>query len=236
MAAAGCSPEDGYVPAAGTCTYVKPDGGLPMAAAELACIRMGGHLASLHSDAANDAVMAAGGAGAWIGFHDMLQEVGCTGNGNSADDYDAGFVWTDGSTTDYTNWAGGEPNDWNGSTAGGANCDQATNGAGGEDCTHMRGDGLWNDAGCDGARGYICETCAAAAPPPDPSACAFTGVSEQKSMMDAELHCVNLSGHLASIHGDAQQAAMEAAAGQMRLADFWIGFNDMDFESGSNGG
>jgi hypothetical protein len=29
---------------------------------------------------------------------------------------------------------------------------------------------------------------------------------------------------------------MEAAAGQMRLADFWIGFNDMDFESGSNGG
>ena len=54
--------------------------------------------------------------------------------------------------------------------------------------------------------------------------------------MDAELHCVNLGGHLASIHSDAQQVAMEAAAGQMRLTDFWIGFNDMDFESGSNGG
>ena len=55
-------------------------------------------------------------------------------------------------------------------------------------------------------------------------------------MTAAELHCVNLGGHLASIHGDAQQAAMEAAAGQMRLVAFWIGFNDMDFESGSNGG
>ena len=29
---------------------------------------------------------------------------------------------------------------------------------------------------------------------------------------------------------------MAAAAGQMRLVAFWIGFNDMDFESGSNGG
>ena len=29
---------------------------------------------------------------------------------------------------DYTNWASGEPNDWNGSTSGGANCDQATDG------------------------------------------------------------------------------------------------------------
>ena len=83
----------------------------------------------------------------------MFHEVGCSGDGNSADGYDTGFVWTDGSMVDYTNWAGGEPNDWNGSTAGGANCEMSTEGAGGEDCTHMRGDGLWNDAGCGGARG-----------------------------------------------------------------------------------
>jgi hypothetical protein len=127
-----------------------------MAAAEIACVRDGGHLASIHSDADNEAVKAVGGGDAYIGFHDMFQEVGCTGDGNSADDHNTGFVWTDGTPTDYTNWAGGEPNDWNGSTAGGANCGQATDGAGGEDCTHMRGDGLWNDAGCGGARGYIC--------------------------------------------------------------------------------
>ena len=96
----------------------------------------------------------------------MFLEVGCTGDGNSADGYDSGFVWTDGAMVDYTNWAGGEPNDWNGSTAGGANCEMSTEGAGGEECTYMRGDGLWNDAGCGGARGYICEMCCA---PPVPT-------------------------------------------------------------------
>ena len=104
----------------------------------------------------------------------------------------------------------------------------------GEDCVPMRGDMLWSDSKCSATRSFVCKLCDQI---PDPSACAFTGVpGEHKSMIAAELHCVNLGGHLASIHGNAQQAAMEAAAGQMRLVAFWIGFNDMDFESGSNGG
>ena len=80
---------------------MKPDGALPMAAAEVACIKMGGHLASIHSDAANEAVFAAGGS--YIGFHDIFTEVGCTGDGNDSADHDTGFVWTDGSIVDYTN-------------------------------------------------------------------------------------------------------------------------------------
>jgi hypothetical protein len=52
------------------------------------------------------------------------------------------FVWADGtSDDDYSAWGGGEPNDF----------------GTGEDCTHYRSDGLWNDANCDGARGVICE-------------------------------------------------------------------------------
>lgn len=58
------------------------------------------------------------------------------------------FVWADGTPADaYDAWAGGEPNDY----------------GSGEDCTHFRSDGLWNDTTCDGARAIICELpCAAA--------------------------------------------------------------------------
>jgi hypothetical protein len=139
-------------------SYVKPDGSrrLPTAQneAEVACVRMSGHLASIHSEADNTAAMAAGGADSYIDSHDIFTEVGCAGDGNSADDHSQGFIWTDGTMVEYTNWNGGEPNDWNGSAAGGANCDQATDGAGGEDCTLMRGDSKWNDKGCGGAAAY----------------------------------------------------------------------------------
>ena len=117
--------------------------------AEDDCVARGGHLASLHGphDTAVIAQIVPDGVSAWIGFHDRDQESGCNGNG---------FRWTDGTDTSYTNWQAGEPNDWEGSGAGGANCAGATNGWGGEDCTHMYADGRWNDARCDFPSGYIC--------------------------------------------------------------------------------
>ncbi|MFW6161589.1 MAG: PA14 domain-containing protein [Planctomycetota bacterium] len=39
------------------------------------------------------------------------------------------FAWLTGEAVSYTNWHGGEPNDW----------------GGGEDATHIRGDSQWND-------------------------------------------------------------------------------------------
>ena len=53
-------------------------------------------------------------AKAWIGLSDLKEE--------------GVFAWVDGSALDYTNWAGGEPNN-----------------AGEEDCVEMRSDGTWND-------------------------------------------------------------------------------------------
>ena len=59
--------------------------------------------------------------GCWIGFEDSAAS--------------GGFIWTDGTFVDYSNWNSGEPNDRNGSAAGGANCGAATDDAGNEDCT-----------------------------------------------------------------------------------------------------
>ena len=113
----GCNGAAAFVCA--NCPYLRPnptsfqigDGSLSMAAAEIACTRVGGHLASIHSDADNAAIMDIGGADKYIGFHDMFTEVGCAGDGNSTDDHAKGFIWTDGTFVDYTNWNNGDPND-----------------------------------------------------------------------------------------------------------------------------
>ena len=64
-------------------------------------------------------------------FHDSYTEVGCVGGSSTGDgtrvaerndpaDHATGFIWTDGTVTDYMDWSNGEPNDWTGSAA---NCD-----------------------------------------------------------------------------------------------------------------
>ena len=63
----------------------------------------------------------------WLGLNDRESE--------------GSFVWVDGSTPGYVNWAPGEPND-----AGGN-----------EDCAHLWVDGSWNDLHCDFLMGMLCE-------------------------------------------------------------------------------
>ena len=91
----------------------------------------GGNLASIHDVTTLSSIGSLVGAadireGVWIGLHDMHLESGCE---------DTGFIWTDGTPTDYENWADGEPNDW--VPAGGANCDGGGDSEGGEDCVEM---------------------------------------------------------------------------------------------------
>ena len=122
--------------------------------AEFQCVILGGHLASLHSQADQDAVdeMITTDS-AWIGYHDRAAEAGCTDDrhqGIGGNIEATSFIWSDGTASDYENWADGEPNDWQ---DGGARCD----GSGNEDCTEMwRGGADWNDAACDLARPYVC--------------------------------------------------------------------------------
>ena len=92
---------------------------------ELASIRSAdenGYVGGLMNDAAIDF--------GWIGFDDM--------------DTEGTFVWSDGNTESYTNWADGEPNDENG-----------------EDCAVVQQnlEWAWNDAICNLTTldGFICQ-------------------------------------------------------------------------------
>jgi hypothetical protein len=75
---------------------------------------------------------------AWLGFDDIAVEAGSNG---------LAWQWVDGSPVDYTNWGGGEPNDFNGA----------------EDAAEIYLDGgnVWNDIGTEaqggGGRPYVVE-------------------------------------------------------------------------------
>ncbi|XP_072032978.1 uncharacterized protein [Amphiura filiformis] len=103
--------------------------------AEKKCKDKGGHLTSILDESENkwiteQAVDAR--KSLWIGFHDKHSE----GTHN--------YVWFDGSTYDYQNWARGEPNN-----------------LGDEDCTHIYNNGgqvgKWNDLSCNAKKGYMCK-------------------------------------------------------------------------------
>lgn len=99
--------------------------------AQYDCQAQGGELASIHDQPQNDWMaqtlsnLNVGGEW-WIGINDAYSE--------------GTFVWEDGSTVDYTNWAYGEPND-----AGGY-----------EDCGELTWSWQWNDLPCGNGINYIC--------------------------------------------------------------------------------
>ena len=92
------------------------------------CQSLGGDLASIHSEAervcANRALAASGATplGAWIGLAEQQQE--------------GAWQWSDGTTTDFTAWSPGEPNN---------------DSRGPNDCAHLWRDRAfgWNDIPCE---------------------------------------------------------------------------------------
>lgn len=100
------------------------------AMAEEECSSMGAAMVSIHSEQQQTeliqlAVELGYGAEFWIGLSDRELE--------------GEFRWIDGSSTDFTNWAGGEPND-----------------ASGEDCAELTAGGSWNDLPCDSTLPHVC--------------------------------------------------------------------------------
>ena len=142
--------------------------------AEAACVALGGHLLSIHSQAEQDTVYNlitnANLSSVWIGYNDREAEAGCT------DDHHPGIgagnvvatsmTWSDGTDSDYQNWYPDEPND---ALNGTRHCD----GTGNEDCTEVRTNstGQWFDADCALLKPYLCGNCPPPPPPPLPTTC-----------------------------------------------------------------
>ena len=205
--------------------YGEGDGNAPltMPAASDACIMVGGHLASAHSQTDGDAFAElVSGNTAWIGYHDMGFEAGCTDDrhpGIGGDVEAVSFVWTDGTPSDYENWASGEPNDWQ---DGAAQCD----GTGNEDCTETWQSGNnWNDAACDGVKPYICGVCPNNARNP----ALFTFFEEATDKTTAEFNCIVGGGHLASLHSQEDQDLLQS---MITGNTAWIGYHDRAAEAG----
>jgi cysteine-rich repeat protein len=103
---------------------------LPMLAwqdAEADCVKWGGHLASITSEAENTAVTAIAPGDVWVGATDEKQEWT--------------FVWSNGEPMEFKAWAAGSP----------------SNSGGVENCVELGSDNLWNDDRCDKNQPYLCE-------------------------------------------------------------------------------
>ncbi|XP_056001586.1 uncharacterized protein LOC125654833 [Ostrea edulis] len=129
---------DGWTMFSGSCYYF---GVVPKSwqDSEVACERLGGHLATVHSTEEEQfildyvkrerkALVDMSHGYTWIGGHDFLQE--------------SNWMWITDEVFNFTNWRAGNPNN------GGA----ALN----EDCLDVSGDG-WNDNKCSNRLNYVCE-------------------------------------------------------------------------------
>merc|ERR1712198_432740 len=106
--------------------------------AQYNCTKLGGDLAMIFDDQTNDFVSTvSGGSIAWIGAH----RVGPLTDPKPRNDQ---FTWIDGSALEFSNWSGGQPDNYNGD----------------EFCVEMNtfGSATWNDQWCNANRNYyICQ-------------------------------------------------------------------------------
>ncbi|KAF7706247.1 hypothetical protein HF521_019501 [Silurus meridionalis] len=128
--------------------------------AEQNCVKMNGHLASLHSKEeytfVQDLVVSATGSNAetWLGATDVLQE--------------KVWVWTDGSAFDYRNWSAGQPDDFL----------QL------EHCLEMNFPVRWNDAPCSNK---FPSACAKAAMPAKIISVIKININSTKDSMESDM-------------------------------------------------
>merc|ERR1712071_200691 len=121
----GCCPAGYTKESAGTKCYIVRTGQTSWSNANSICTSNGDKgLAVITSATQNTAVAGlAASTGTWAGLSDTVTE--------------GTFLWNDGSTPAYTNWATGQPS--------AADAKPAAN----QDCVKIKTDGTWDDVGCN---------------------------------------------------------------------------------------
>ncbi|XP_052806091.1 macrophage mannose receptor 1-like [Mya arenaria] len=192
------------------------------------CQALGGDLPSFHSNY-NDSILTTmlakyKGMSFWIGLNDR--------------DTEAGYVWSDGTGVDYTNWNSNEPNDFKGQ----------------EDCVlYQTLSNKWNDNTCYLAQAYICAlprgtTLSRVTIPPkfqhsslcgsDPSwlyynnSCYMvsprSGDNSSVNWYDAQAYCNAAQSNLASIHDLNENNFLTSIVGNTAKNEYWLGLNALD--------
>uniref|UniRef100_H0YSP9 Macrophage mannose receptor 1 n=1 Tax=Taeniopygia guttata TaxID=59729 RepID=H0YSP9_TAEGU len=168
-------------------------------AARDVCFNLGGNLATIPNEQVQAFLfyhLKYAISNVWIGMNDINRE--------------STFLWTDGSTVSYTNWANGAPENQQ-SYFDLNEYETLTDDALETDCVFIvKSDGKWRDDSCDNERGYICQMNSAPSQPELPttnSASGFTRygdssysiISSEMQWEEARKNCQDKSAELASI-------------------------------------
>ncbi|XP_071786543.1 macrophage mannose receptor 1-like [Asterias amurensis] len=175
-----------------------------------------GHLASVTNQQEQNFIKDVGGSEFWIGFTDQQSE--------------GLFTWTDGTSSMFTSWAEGEPNNWGGN----------------QNCALLYLNGAWDDTELFCLIGTVnvhclSETKSQTICPPGWLAFedhCYLYVRDAKTFNEAETYCMSLSnpmrsGHLASVTNRQEQNFMLNYVNSVEGSGFWtcwIGFTDQQSE------
>jgi hypothetical protein len=179
--------------------------------AEATAVSRGGHLTSIHSAAENNFILNMQGFGtssfwSWTGLYQP------PGSQEPA----GGWVWSDGTTVNFTNWASGEPNNFGGH----------------EDVAEMKpsfdpNSGQWNDRTSDGLLPGIAKYTGLRGGVTDPASGHTYYLVGGGDWTQIESWAVNLfGGHLVTINDAAEEAWLENVFGTDTF--YWIGMNDVN--------
>ncbi|KAG9348011.1 hypothetical protein JZ751_004030 [Albula glossodonta] len=176
------------------------------------CRAIGGDLLSIHSDSDVGGGFMMSSENAWIGINSL--------------DPNAGFVWSDGSSTAYENWGYGEPNNHNNAEL----CGEVSFYYGRP----------WNDRHCESYNNWICQIRRGATPKPPPTAIApeynmttdgwieyndtqYYINSQKLAMEDARAYCKKNFGDLVVISSESERKFVWKQISRGHEEQYYIG-------------